>query len=115
MIDLIIMSFSTSSFSFVALGVATAIVIFLGLVCLIVLYHLYRRRLGEYEVAQRYEEKDGEPSFVNEDKDDDRGEGNEPIYDLVPSIRDSSMDEPNNQRPRPAGETKRKVRFKINI
>ena len=93
------------------MGVATAVVILLGVVCLIVFYHLHRQRLGEYEVARRYEETGTDPAESG--KDDNHGE-NEVIYDLVPSIRDSA-DEPNNQRPRPEGQTKRKVRFKINI
>ena len=43
-------------------------------------------------------------------------EKGEAIYDLVPSLKGEPMsDEPNNQKPRPEGQTKRKVRFKNNI
>ena len=77
--------------------------------------------MGEYDVARRRNndddiDADRRSTFTHGAplEEDTVGEKEDPIYDVVPSSKEP-VDEPNNQRLRPEGQTKRKVRFKINI
>ena len=103
-----------------ALCITAAIIIALGTIGLIIVYYLHHQRMGEYDLAQRTNHDDldattqlanGRCNYPMEEENPESGDN---IYDIVPNLKDSN-DEPNNQRPLPEGQAKRKVRFKNNI
>ena len=96
--------------------IATGVTIALALVGLIVVYYLHHQRSGEYNPGLRGPQDSANLASGrgNARSDNEIIESVEPIYDLVPSLKESN-DEPNNQRPQPEGQEKRKVRFKNNI
>ena len=113
-------------YRFVVLSIAMAIFIFSCLVCLIGFCCIHRRHQRKYQVANRRGDDAHDVDDEGEEEDDHfkclgRSEGGEEkveaMYDLVPSLKGESTtsDEPNNQKPRREGQTKRKVRFKNNI
>lgn len=106
--------------TFMALCITAAIIIALGTIGLIIVYYLHHQRMGEYDLAQRTNHDDldattqlanGRCNYPMEEENPESGDN---IYDIVPNLKDSN-DEPNNQRPLPEGQAKRKVRFKNNI